>query len=168
MWAAKAGDRVGLMSVAEASHAHVLRRPCAKCAGTDGRVVERGSQDCVWCACGEYQYNAPRLETGKPVRHVKTRETISPSQRARILMVRANGRCEVCGTTDRELHVAHLLSIDAGKEAGLTERELNDDENLCAMCDACNLGLGRNPVPLRLAIGIQMARIRFQNKGLPK
>lgn len=149
--------------------AHALRAPCSACGSTNGKIIERGSQDCVYCRdCERYQYNAPRAETGKPVRHVKTRETISPAQRARILMVRANGRCEICGTDKRELHVAHLLSLDAGLEQGLTESELNDDENLCAMCDACNLGLGKNPVPLRLAVALQMARIRRVREKLPR
>jgi len=148
---------------------HQLREACRYCGGTQGRIEEKGYQDCVYClGCDRFQYNAPRCETGKPVRHVKTREQISPSQRARILIVRANGRCEICGTDKRELHVAHLLSIDAGREQGMSDDELNDDENLCAMCDACNLGLGKNPVPLRLAVAIQMARIRLVREKLPK
>jgi hypothetical protein len=155
------------MDVAAKSHA--LRDPCSACGGMDGKIVERGAQDCVYCAgCERFQYNAPRAETGKPVRHVKTREQISPSQRARILIVRANGRCELCGTDKRELHVAHLLSVEEGRRQGFTDDELNDDENLCAMCDACNLGLGKNPVPLRLAVALQMARIRRVREKLPK
>lgn len=140
---------------------HTLRAPCSACGGTAGKIIERGSQDCVYCAeCERFQYNAPRAETGKPVRHVKTREAISPSLRARILILRANARCEICGTDKRELHVAHLLSVDEGRKLGWGDDELNHEENLCAMCDACNLGLGKNPVPLRLVVAIAMARIR--------
>jgi hypothetical protein len=153
------------MSAAPEIKRHPLRSPCSRCGGTEGRIEEKGAQDCVYClGCDRHQYNAPRAETGKPVRHIKTREGISPSQRARILIVRANARCELCGTNARELHVAHLLSVDAGKAQGFTEDELNDDENLCAMCDACNLGMGKNPVPLRLVVAIQMARIRIDRE----
>lgn len=148
---------------------HHLREPCRHCLSEVGRIIERGYQDCVYCAgCEAFQYNAPRAETGKPVRNVKTREGISPSQRARILVIRANSRCETCGTSDRELHVAHLLSLDAGLAQGFTEDELNDDENLCAMCDACNLGMGKNPVPLRLMVALLMARVRRVKEKIPK
>lgn len=154
-------ERVGKEVNAPSPIPHVLRDPCSACGGMTGKIIERGAQDCVYCLeCERFQYNAPRAETGKPVRHVKTREAISPSQRARILIVRANGRCEICGTDKRELHVAHLLSVSAGREAGMSDDELNHDENLCAMCDSCNLGLGKNPVPLRLAVKIAMARMR--------
>ena len=142
-----------------------MRKPCSQCGHEFGRIEERGAQDCVFCSgCGKFQYNAPRVETGKAVRSVRTVHNISPSQRARILVVRANGRCEICGASDKELHVGHLLSVDAGLKMGLTEAELNDDENLASMCAQCNLGIGRNPVPLRLVLGIQMARMRRQAK----
>ena len=66
-----------------------LRKPCHRCGGTNGVIREKGSQDCVYCSrCDGYQYNAPRAETGKPVRHIKTRDVVPPKQRARILMAR--------------------------------------------------------------------------------
>jgi hypothetical protein len=43
---------------------------------------------------------------------------------------------------------------------GLTEIEINDDENLAALCEECNLGLGDETVPLRLAIAMVLARVR--------
>jgi hypothetical protein len=136
-----------------------LRSPCHRCGCESGCIVERGAQDCVYCSgCGTFCYNAPRAETGKEVRHVKTQEAIKPKTRMRILL-RANGHCEICGS-DRDLHVGHLLSIDAGRRMGLSDDELNGDECLAAMCSACNLGLGSEPVPLRLAVRIVMARTR--------
>lgn len=142
-----------------------LRKPCHKCEGTDGVIREKGSQDCVYCSkCDAWQYNAPRAETGKPVRHIKTRDVLPPKQRARILIVRANGRCEICGSggrVDQPLHVGHLISVDAGRSMGLSDDDLNSDENLAAMCAVCNLGLGSEPVTLRLATRILMARRRF-------
>jgi len=71
---------------------------------------------------------------------------------------RATGRCELCGSR-AELHVGHLLSAEAGLRHGLTEATLNSDENLAAMCAACNLGIGKEVVPLRLAIAMLLARV---------
>jgi ribosomal protein S14 len=136
-----------------------LRSPCPRCGSSRGLIKETGAQDCVYCFdCGTFCYNAPRAETGKPVRHVRTRAGIKPKQRARIIM-RANTRCELCGSS-KDLHVGHLLSVDAARHEGMTEAEINSDDNLAAMCDACNLGVGNEPVPLRLAIAIAMARAK--------
>lgn len=135
-----------------------LRAPCAKCACTAGTIQAKGQQDTVWCDnCGAWQYNAPRSETGKPVRHVKTRGGFKPAQRARILLL-DGGRCVICQTTEAPLHVGHLLSVERGREQGLTDADLNDDENLAAMCEACNLGLGSTPVPIRIWARILMNR----------
>jgi len=57
------------------------------------------------------------------------------------------------------------VSLEDGKQHGLSEDELNDPENLCAMCDACNLGLGRETVPLRLAVAMVMARVRNNGRS---
>ena len=143
-----------------------MRKPCVSCGSEFGRIRETGAQDCVYCLCGRFQYNAPRVETGKAVRTVTTvHNGIKPKQRARILVERAGCRCELCGSTKGELHVGHLLSVEVGLKQGLTEDELNDDENLAAMCAECNLGIGRNPIPLRLAVALQMARVRRKLKG---
>lgn len=140
-----------------------MRAACISCRGKAGRIEERGAQDCVFClGCGRFQYNAPRVETGKAVRSVSTvHKGISPSKRARVLL-RATGRCELCGRRPEggEIHVGHLVSVADGLERGLTEAELNDEENLCAMCDACNLGAGRQTMPLRVAVALLMARLR--------
>jgi hypothetical protein len=114
----------------------------------------------VFCDCGLFQYNAPRVETGRAVRSVTTvHNGIGPKQRARVLM-RDGNACAICHASDKPLHVGHLLSVEVGLECGLTEVELNDDENLAAMCDECNLGLSDRPVPLRLAVAILKANIR--------
>ena len=137
---------------------HKLRKPCTGCGGTAGRITTRNSQDCVYCVCGRYQYNAPKVETGRKVRTVSTvHDAIKPKLRAKILM-RANGRCEMCGRREN-LHVGHLLSVEAGLRFDLTEDQLNHPENLAAMCDACNLGIGKEPVPARFLIALVLARI---------
>jgi hypothetical protein len=61
------------------------------------------------------------------------------------------------------LHVGHLLSVEKGLAQGLTERELNHDENLAAMCEECNLSLGNEPV--RLAICFALLKARLRNEG---
>lgn len=137
-----------------------IRDPGCSCGSNIGYITEAGAQDVVRCRkCNKFQYNAPRSETGKPVRHVSSREGIKPSQRIRI-MLRANGRCELCGRDgrERELHVGHLLSIKDGLGFELTETQLTVDENLAIMCDECNLGLGTLSVPLWVVYRILIAR----------
>lgn len=142
-------------------HPHNLRKSCFKCGSATGRIVTRNGQDCVYCTqCDQYQYNAPKTETGRTTRSVTTvHSAIKARQRARII-TRATGRCELCGARGI-LHVGHLLSVDSGLRLGLTEVELNSDENLSAMCEECNLGLGRIPVPARLLAALVMSRLNF-------
>jgi len=143
-----------------------LRNPCVECGATVGRIATKGGQDRVFCICGKHQYNAPKTETGREPRTVTTvHNGISPRQRARVLM-RATGRCEICGAR-KDLHVGHLLSVEAGLRIGMTEAVLNADENLAAMCDECNLGIGKEPVPLRLAVAIVMNRNEGDHANLP-
>lgn len=147
---------------------YTMRKPCAHCTGLAGRVKETGAQDCVYClGCNRFQYNAPRAETGKPVRSVRSSRDvdISPSLRAEILFERAGGRCEICHNIGVELHVGHLLSVDAGRAQGMSDADLNSPDNLAAMCSACNLGLGNQPVSLRLMMGLIMARTTRKMKG---
>ncbi len=139
---------------------HKLRDPC-RCGSEWGRIVTRNGQDCVFCLCGKFRYNAPKTETGRKTRSISTvHEAIKPNQRARILF-RATGRCEMCGNR-RDLHVGHLISVDAGLKLGMTEAVINSDDNLSAMCPECNLGIGKYPVPLRLAIAMVMARVEVE------
>lgn len=140
--------------------AYKMRTPCKWCDCTDGRIVPCNGQDVVRCLkCDRANYNAPKKETGKPQTHVDTREGIKASVRAMVL-VRANATCELCHRSTTELHVSHLLSVESGRLEGLSDEQLNSQENLAAMCAACNLGLGRMPVPLWLAMAIVMARTK--------
>lgn len=140
-----------------------MRHPCPGCSGTNGRILERNGQDTVRCLqCARFQYNAPRTETGREQRSVTTiHAAIKPKQRARIIL-RDGGRCILCGATGN-LHVGHLVSVDAGMRFGLTDDEINDDENLVAQCEECNLGIGSEPMPLRVAIVVLRARIAWRN-----
>ena len=135
-----------------------LRDPCVECGGDTGRITTKNGQDCVCCLCGRHQYNAPKTETGRKVRTVAgVHAGIKPKQRARILG-RATGRCEMCGSRTN-LHVGHILSVDSGLKLGMTESQLNDDENLAAMCETCNLGVGKEPVSARLLMAIVLERL---------
>jgi 5-methylcytosine-specific restriction endonuclease McrA len=141
-----------------------MREPCKGCGESIGVVVEVNGQDTVRCAeCNRYAgYNAPRTETGRRPRSVSTvHAAIRPKQRSRILE-RAHARCEVCGARG-DLHVGHILSVSLGLQYGVPDRELNDDENLIALCPECNLGQGAAPMSLGLAVAILRARITWRD-----
>lgn len=137
-----------------------LRQPCRLCQSTDGRTVTKGGQDVVYCAhCGCHAgYNAPKSETGRAPRSLRTRPDIKPSQRSRILD-RDGGRCCICHHANRDLDIAHLVSVDDGRTLGMTEAELYDDENLVAMCAPCNSGYGSMSVSPRVLLMLIRARI---------
>lgn len=145
---------------------YAMRAPCPSCGTTEGVLIPRNGQDTVRCArCDRHCYNAPRTETGRAQRSVTTvHNAIKPSQRARILL-RDGNACAICHASDRPLHVGHLLSVDTGLKLGLTDSELNSDENMASMCEECNLGIGNNPVPLRLAAAILTACVRGLSRG---
>jgi hypothetical protein len=140
---------------------HSMRTVCSDCGCSTGRIEERGGQDCVFCTeCGKWQYNAPKTETGRAERTVTSvHNGVSPKQRARVLL-RDGGRCVVCHRGDRPLHVGHLLSVKDGLNEGMTEFDLNNDENVAAMCDECNLGISRDSLPIRFIVSILRSRIR--------
>lgn len=128
------------------------------CDTTDGYIVSSNGQDVVRCArCQRACYNAPRVETGRAARTVTTvHNGIKPAQRARIL--ERDGRCVLCGTREG-LQVGHIIPVARGLQVGLTEEQLNDDENLAAMCAECNLGLGERPLPLWIVAPLLKARL---------
>jgi hypothetical protein len=139
--------------------AYPLREPCKYCGTEIGTLTPTNGQNVIRCLNGHWVYNAPRVETGEAQRSVTTIHAgIKPKQRARILL-RASGLCEICGAATF-LHVGHALSVDDGLKAGFTEADLNNDENLLATCEECNLGLGNEPLPIRLFIGIIRRRIQ--------
>lgn len=136
-----------------------LRSAC-QCGSVTGTITTRSNQDVVHCDdCGRYQYCAPRSETGRAVRSLRTRATMKPSKRARII-VRDNGTCVLCHRADLPLEVGHLISVDEGRLQGLTDEQLDDDENLAAMCAPCNSGLSSETVPLRLLAAVLVVRLR--------
>lgn len=138
---------------------YAMRNPCRNCGCTNGILACVGGQDTVRCAdCGRHAYNAPRTETGRPRRSLRTRPNISPSQRARILE-RDNSICLRCNRSDRPLVVAHWISVYDGNAFGLSEADLFQDENLLILCDECNAGQGRETLPLRFMATVLRVRI---------
>lgn len=146
-----------------------MRKPCIKCGGTLGVLLEVGKQDTVRClACNTHCYNAPRTETGRAQRSVTTvHKAIKPKLRAKIL-TRDCHRCVLCHAVNVPLHVGHVVSVDAGMAVGLTDEQINDEENLIAQCEECNLGQGAQPLSLGLAITILKARISWRDREAKK
>lgn len=136
-----------------------MRAPCQGCGGTRGEVTKSNGQNVAHCvACGAYCYCPPKAELGEAPSQVRTRPTMKPSQRARVLE-RDNHVCVSCHRDGVTLHIGHLLSVEDGRALGATDAELWDDANLAAMCDACNLGQGRESMNLRFVLRVLRANI---------
>ena len=146
---------------------YTMRAPCRWCGeasrGKGPRLVS--GQAAIHCAvCRRVAYNAPKAETGAPVRSISSRPDLKPGQRQRILD-RDQARCQICGRTPAEhgviLHVGHILSVKEGREQGASDGELFADCNLFACCEECNIDTGALSMPpimwLRL-IRAQLAR----------
>jgi hypothetical protein len=152
------------------------REPCRKCGSFDGVRILRNGQDTVRCArCGAHIYNAPRSETGRPARSTRSRPTIPPSQRSRILR-RDGYRCRLCGrgpAVGVVLHVAHMISVQDAKDAGMVGPWLNGDINLITGCDECNGGDSRRSLDpqaifvLLCAERVAFARARADGDAVP-
>ncbi len=142
-----------------------MRVPCSRCGCTDGLMTTKNGQDTVRCSgCRRYCYNAPRSETGRPTRSLRTRADVRPSQRARIL-VRDGGACILCHRSGVELEIGHLISVHYGRALGMSDEELNSDDNLAAMCAPCNSGLSSSSLPPRLLAAAIWARSRRADGG---
>ena len=148
---------------------YAMRTPCKACGGTVGRLVEKTGQDTVRCiACDAYCYCAPKTETGREARTARTvHKGIRPKDRA-LILERDGHRCVLCKADDVRLHIGHVVSVEAGLVTGLTDAEINDEENLIAQCEECNLGQGAQPIPLRVAIAILRARISWRDREASK
>ena len=65
----------------------------------------------------------------------------------------------MCGAMNVLFHVGHFVSVDEGIRAGMTDEEINSDENLYCSCEECNLGMGPMPVSIRTMLAIIRGRI---------
>jgi 5-methylcytosine-specific restriction endonuclease McrA len=135
-----------------------MSAPCPDCDSTDGVIVTVSGQDPVSCAkCGRSCYYVLCTQTGNQQRSLRTRPDIKVRDRIRILL-RDNCACAVCRRREVPLEIGHLISVRAGQALGLSEAELFSDENLAAMCESCDSGLGSDTVPLRLLVPALRAR----------
>jgi len=140
------------------TEAYPMRQSCRYCASTQGRLETRNGQDCVFCLnCGRLAYNAPKTETGREVRTLRTRPEMKVSQRARVLD-RDGGACIICHTTGR-LDVGHIVSVKEGRELGMSEEEIFHDANLAAMCAPCNSGYSSVSISPGIFLAVVRARI---------
>lgn len=152
----------------------IMRKECSKCGYPSGRIETRNNQDCVFCGdCGAWQYNAPKTETGKAPRTIATTHAaVKPKAEARI-MARDGFACVFCHRRDRPLQLGHLMSVKSAHDVfelgwltrPFTDQQINSEENLAAMCETCNIGLGRETVPLYLLMGIFLDRISRRQEG---
>ena len=139
---------------------HMMREPCSKCGNEYGAVEQKGPQYVVRCSCGKYQYNAPKDELGIGQR--KIRKDIKPKKRWAILN-RANCMCELCGNSQENLVVGHILSVKDGNDTlEIAQNEIDSEENLVSLCESCNSGMGDLSFSPRLYL--RLLRIRLHRR----
>ena len=144
-----------------------LRKPCEACGETVGVIVPKNGQNVVRCAsCDRAAYNAPKSETGEAPRSV-SRTGLKPKQRYRIVE-RAGWRCELCNADLKDVgfHIDHLVSVADCREYGLSQEDIDSDDNLVAACEECNLGKGSRSVHPRvlMALALKIARRNAKNR----
>jgi 5-methylcytosine-specific restriction endonuclease McrA len=116
-----------------------MRTPCGKCGNRYGTITTKHLQDVVNCAvCGTYAYCAPRVETGRAQRTLRTRPDIAPSRRWRILETHDH-KCVGCGASG-DLQLDHLISRSDADAHGFLDSIIDSDDNLAPMCPECNSG----------------------------
>jgi 5-methylcytosine-specific restriction endonuclease McrA len=81
--------------------------------------------------------------------------------------MRDNGACVLCHRSDVPLDVGHLISVHDGQYLGLSDAELASDDNLAAMCAACNSGLSSESLPPRLLAAALWARANGETTRRP-
>ena len=152
-----------LVDDGDTSH-HRMRAAC-RCGSNDGVIATVNGQDTVRCAkCNRYCYNAPRTETNRPRRTVRSRPQVSASQHQRIF-VRDRRECFICGRRGGDLHLGHIISLRVGQLMGMTDRELFHDENLVVLCAEHNLGQGSDTLPLPFVVA--MLRVSGRTVSMP-
>lgn len=125
----------------------------------DGYLKPSNGQDVIRCLkCDRQTYNAPKTETGKPQRIIRTRPGLKPGQRERVLES-CGGVCFLCHRADTILHVSHALSVADAQEMGWSEDEYMDDANLYAGCEECNLGLKSKSMEARIFLRLIQLKI---------
>lgn len=139
-----------------------MSKTCKHCGSSRGTPNMDGVHERVNCAkCGRYVYFRGKVESGRKKRSVSTvHDGLRTSTKAKVKL-RSNGMCELCGKSFSEspCHVSHVISVNAGLAHGLTETELNDAENLVALCEECNIGLSDTTLPVRFVARVLRCRV---------
>jgi len=135
------------------------RRPCACGSRAVHWKMSNGQRIARCDQCGNPNvYCVPNHEVGegpKPLRRIAP-DTVDASQKIRILL-RDRGRCALCRTSEEPLHIGHLVSLAEGKRyTDKVHSALRSDANLVVMCDACNLDLGKQSVPLLWIVALHL------------
>jgi Zn finger protein HypA/HybF involved in hydrogenase expression len=142
---------------------------CPQCGETETIIQDKGPHKEMLCGqCKRHLRFVGKAELGLAPRSVSsTRNGIKPAQRSRV-MQRDNFRCWSCGRASPSvmLHVGHVISVADGERMGLSQQQINDDENLVTQCEECNLGLGSNTMPIRFVVNVLLARIQNTNSNL--
>lgn len=155
------------MSALQEGLVYILRKPCQYCGSTSGEIRPKGGQDVVYCECGKYAgYNAPRVETGRAVRSLSSRQGLTPGQRHRILEAH-DFSCISCGRRppDVELQIDHLISRHDAEAAGCLDELIDSEDNLAPQCAECNSGKGRSTVSIRMMHRVLQVRDAQKRAG---
>lgn len=138
-------------------------RKCKKC---DSELMWTETVGCnitMRCmVCSTFNGNLSKEDAGiKERTNTSVRHSI-PERTKNLVRTRAGCKCELCGklAADSPLHISHLVSIYDGLRFGIPTSTLNSDENLAMMCEECNVDMGNETVPLRLAVTILAIRTR--------
>jgi hypothetical protein len=145
-----------------------LREPhCGQMRGFQDRA---NPQKILCWECGSYCFFAKKVEIGEKPLTVSTARSsgFKPAFRFRVIE-RQHGRCWLCGA-DGPFHMSHLLSIDDGIKVGASPLELVDEANIVALCEECNLGMGRVSATIstythRLMAELLQAEIKRRQQG---
>lgn len=144
--------------------------PCRKCGHdvTEGFIRKSGPNNSFRCAaCYTHLGSISKQETGEPVRHVRSRVDLKQGQRERIL-ARDNGFCLSCGRSVTQgiiLHVGHMFSVADCKRDGFGPDVYNDDANLFAQCEECNLEQGGKSLADNVILRLLAARVMRRKNG---
>jgi 5-methylcytosine-specific restriction endonuclease McrA len=119
------------------------RQPCPNCNSTDALRSDKNGQATVRCRkCRKFLYNAPKVETGERPRTVQAvRPDVKPRVQQQVFERDAQA-CVLCHRDDVPLTIGHVVSVRDAEELGEVGPWLSSPENLVAMCEACNAGLG--------------------------
>lgn len=141
----------------------LIPEACPKCGYSLTIVCANGphlSKSCV--QCNKFIGHVSRVDAGVKERTSQSIHSSIPERIKNEVRMRAGCKCEICGVPSykTQLHIAHLISVNDGLRFHIPTSILNSLENLALFCDECNLNMGSETVPLRIAVIITAIRTR--------